>query len=55
MEVVVNQDVHVYMQYTVSVHCQEEGEIGLYIPDDQEIFRGPRDVLKVKPGGHLKG
>ena len=28
----------------VYVHCREEGCIGSYIPDDQEISRGPRDV-----------
>ena len=37
----------------VSVHCREEGCIGLYIPDDQEISRGPRDVARAKPEGHL--
>ena len=26
----------------VSVHCQES-----YIPEDQEIFRGPKDVLRI--------
>ena len=25
------------------VHCREEGYIGLYIPDNQEISRSPRD------------
>ena len=31
-----------------------EGGIALYIPDDQEISRGPRDVLRAKPEGHLE-
>ena len=39
----------------VYVHCREEGCIGLYIPDDQEISRGPRDVPRAKPEGHLEG
>ena len=30
--------------HIVSVHCREEGCIGLYIPDDREISQGPRDV-----------
>ena len=34
-------------------HCREEGCIGLYIPDDQEISRGPRDVPRAKPEGHI--
>ena len=41
--------------YILSVHCREEGGIGLNIPDDQEISRGPRDVLRAKPEGHLNG
>ena len=39
----------------VYIHCREEGCIGLYIPDDQEISRGPRDVPRAKPEVHLKG
>ena len=27
----------------------------MYIPDDQEISRGPRDVPRAKPEGHLEG
>ena len=38
----------------VYVHCREEGCIGLYIPDNQEISRGPRNVLWAKPEGHLE-
>ena len=41
-------------QCIVSVHCREEGCIGLYIPDDQEISRGPRDVPRAKPEGNLE-
>ena len=26
----------------------------MYIPDDQEISRGPRDVPRAKPEGHLE-
>ena len=32
----------------VYVHCREEGCIGLYIPDDQEISRGPRDISRAE-------
>ena len=32
----------------VYVHCREDGCIGLYIPDDQEISRGPRDVPRAE-------
>ena len=32
------------MKNILYVHCREEGCIGLYIPDNQEISRGPRDV-----------
>ena len=39
----------------VSVHCREDGCIRLYIPEDQEISRGPRDVPRAKPEGHLEG
>ena len=41
----------------VSEHCREEGCFGLYmyIPDDQEISQGPRDVPGAKPEGHLEG
>ena len=39
----------------VYVHCREEGCIGLYIPDDQDICRGPIDVPRAKPEGHLEG
>ena len=35
----------------VSVHCREEGCIGLYIPDDQEISRGPTRG-SVRPFSH---
>ena len=40
----------------VYVHCREEGRIGLYIPDDQEISRGPRDVPRAisRAEGNLK-
>ena len=31
----------VYMVYVVSVHCGEDGCIGLNIPEDQKISRGP--------------
>ena len=33
----------------VSIHCLEEGCIGMYIPNDQEISWGPRDVPSVNP------
>ena len=33
----------------------ESGCIGLYIPENQEISRGPRDVLRTRPEGHLEG
>ena len=39
----------------VYVHCREEGCIGLYILDDQEISRGPRDVPRAKPEGNSEG
>ena len=39
----------------MAVHCLESGWIGLYIPDDQEISGGPRDVPRTKPEGHLEG
>ena len=32
----------------VYVQCWEEGRIGLYIPDDQEISRGPRDISRAE-------
>ena len=37
-----------------SVHCREEECVGLYIPDDQEISRGLRDIPREKPEGHLE-
>ena len=43
------------ISYIVYVHCREEGCIGLYISDDQDISRGPRDVPRAKPEGHLEG
>ena len=32
----------------VSVRCREEGFIGLYIPDDRETSRGPREISRSK-------
>ena len=36
------------MNDIVSVHCREEGCIGLYIPDDRENSRGPRDISRAE-------
>ena len=35
------------------IHRREEGLIGLYIPDDQGIPRGPRHIPGVKADGKI--
>ena len=37
------------------VHLQEEGCIGFYIPDDQEIFWCPGDILRTKQNLKVRG
>ena len=32
----------------MAVHCLKSGWIGLYIPDNQEITRGPRDISRAE-------
>ena len=32
----------------MAVHCREEGCIGLYIPDGEEISYGPRDISRAE-------
>ena len=35
-----------FIRQIESVHCREEGCIGLYIPDDQDISRSPMEISR---------